>query len=87
MLNLSSQCQHCNEYLTKSIIDNGKAFQNSLNSSDEDFLFKKEKEEEENMDEVENDESISFDTSVDTILDNLLSSFKDLGVEDSQMSS
>jgi len=87
LLNLSSQCQHCNEYLTKSIIDNGKAFQNSLNSSDEDFLFKKEKEEEENMDEVENDESISFDTSVDTILDNLLSSFKDLGVEDSQMSS
>ena len=86
MLNLSSQCQHCNEYLTKSIIDNGKAFQNSLNSSDEDFLFKKEKEEE-NMDEVENDESISFGTSVDTILDNLLSSFKDLGVEDSQMSS
>ena len=83
MLNLSSQCQHCNEYLTKSIIDNGKAFQNSLNSSDEDFLFKKEKEGE-NMDEVENDESISFDTSV---LDNLLSSFKDLGVEDSQMSS
>jgi len=48
--------------------------------------IKKEKEEE-NMDEVENDESISFDTSVDTILDNLLSSFKDLGVEDSQMSS
>jgi len=83
LLNLSSQCQHCNEYLTKSIIDNGKAFQNSLNSSDEDFLFKKEKEGE-NMDEVENDESISFDTSV---LDNLLSSFKDLGVEDSQMSS
>jgi len=48
--------------------------------------IKKEKEEE-NMDEVENDESISFDTSVDTILYNLLSSFKDLGVEDSQMSS
>lgn len=83
LLNLSSQCQHCNEYLEKGIIDNGKAFQKSLNSFDENFLLEKEEEEDDIMDEVDDDESISLDTSVDTILDNLLSSFKDLGVVNS----
>jgi hypothetical protein len=33
------------------------------------------------MNEIDDDESISLDTSVDVILNNLLSSFKDLGVE------
>ena len=78
--NLSSQCNYCNDYLVKGIIHNSKVFQSSIDSFDESTL-EKEDDIDDDVDETEENESISLDDTVDTILDNLLLSFKVLGTE------
>ena len=74
LLNLSEQCIYCNEYLTKGIIENSNIFQNSLNSKDN-LVVENNDNDEGNLEDVDDRENISLDSSVDTILDNLLSLF------------
>ena len=74
LLNLSEQCIYCNEYLTKGIIENSNIFQNSLNSEDN-LIVENNDDDESNLEDVDDSENISLDSSVDTILDNLLSLF------------
>jgi hypothetical protein len=76
LLNLSSQCHYCNDLLKKGIIDNSNSFQNSVSSFDDLDL---EENEEDNIIETSDDESISLDSNIDSILNNHLLSFKILG--------
>ena len=81
--NLSGQCIYCHEYLTRGITENSKIFQNSLNLVGNPIIENEDDSNEnnlENTDDYEN-ENIPLDTSVDVTLNNLLSSFKALAVE------
>ncbi|CAJ0898040.1 3991_t:CDS:2, partial [Entrophospora sp. SA101] len=66
LLNLSSQCQCCNDLLKKGIIDNSNSFQNNVSSFDNLDL----EENEDNIIETSDDESISLDSNIDSILNN-----------------
>src|SRR5688500_17974296 len=75
LLNLSSQCHYCNDLLTKGIIDNSNSFQNSVNSFD-DLDLEENDEGEDNIIETSDDEKISLNSNIDSILNNHLLSFK-----------
>ena len=80
LLNLSSQCHYCNDLLTKGIIDNSNSFQNSVNSFD-DLDLEENDEGEDNIIETSDDENISLNSNIDSILNNHLLSFKILGAK------
>ncbi|CAJ0840949.1 9839_t:CDS:2, partial [Entrophospora sp. SA101] len=56
------------------IIENSNIFQNSLNSEDN-LIVENNNDDESNLEDVDDSENISLESSVDTVLDNLLSLF------------
>ena len=70
LLNLSSQCHYCNDLLKKGIIDNSNSFQNSVDSFDD--LDLEGNDGEDNIIETSDGESISLDSNIDLILNNII---------------
>jgi len=72
-INLSGQCHYCHDYLIEGIVNNSRIFQNSISCSRE--LVLEEDDTEVNVDEGDDNETFTLDTSIDLTLNNLLSSF------------
>ena len=74
LLNLSSQCHYCHDHLTEGIIHNSRIFQNSTSSLKE-LVLDEEEYTEDNTNEGDDNERVTLDTSIDIVLNNLLTSF------------
>ena len=75
-IDLSGQCHYCCNYLTEGIVNNSRIFQNSTSCLRE--LVLEEDDTEVNVDEGDDNEGVTLDTSINLTLSNLLSSFNNL---------
>ena len=67
------ECHYCHNYLIEGIVNNSRIFQNSVSCLRE--LVLEEDDTEVNVDEGDDNERVTLDTSIELTLSNLLSSF------------